>query len=328
MRGAAGKSSWARRVVQGVLGLGVALAAQAEVRIAVGMQPGSLPIFVAEAQGYFAAEGVSVRRLDCAFGKICLRMALDGQAQLATVADLPIVLAAHAGQRFGVLATINTNRNDTKIVTRRGSGITRAADLAGRTVGLHVGTTAQFALDTLLVLDGVDPARVRTVDLQPSEGRERLLARTIDAAALFEPYAYEAARALGPDALVLGTGRIYTQTWNLVAAGGPAAPPAPAEIDALLRALDRACAWIQRRPAEAKALLRERTGVDAGLVEAGWAALDYEVRLDQSLLALLEGQSRWAVRQGAVPPGMPNFLGHLQTAPLRRVRPARVTITE
>ena len=50
--------------------------------------------------------------------------------------------------------------------------------------------------------------------------------------------------------------------------------------------------------------------------------------LDQSLLTLLEGQSRWAVRQGAVPPGMPNFLGHLQTAPLRRVRPGGVAIAE
>lgn len=318
---------WVRWIVRGFLSWSMSAMAQAEVRIAVGTQPGSLPIFVAEAQGFFAAEGVAVRRLDCAFGKICLRMLLDGQAQLATVADLPIVLAAHAGQRFAVVATMNTNRNDTKIVTWRGSGITRATDLAGRTVGLNLGTTAQFALDSLLVLEGVDPARVTRVDLRPGEGRERLLARTIDAAALFEPYAFEAARALGAVAVVLGTGRIYTQTWNLVVAAGPGVS-APTEVDALLRALDRACAWIRQRPAEAKALLRERTGVDADLVAASWPALEYDLRLDQSLLTLFEGQSRWAVRQGLVAAGMPNFLGYLQTAPLRRVRPGGVAIAE
>lgn len=327
MVGVTFRGQWARRIAQGVLGLAMVTMAHAEVRLAVGPQPGSLPIFVAEVQGYFAAEGVTVRTLICPFGKVCLRMVLDGQAEMGTVADLPIVLAANAGERFAVVSTISTNRNDTKLVTRRGSGIARATDLVSRTVGLHLGTTAQYALDSLLLLEGVDPARVKMVDLQPGEGRTRLLARTIDAAALFEPYAFEAAQALGAEAVVLRTSRIYNQTWNLVARSGPGAP-APAEIEAVLRALVRACDWIRRQPAEAKALLRERTRTDAELVETSWPTLDYEVRLDQSLLTTFEGQTRWAHRQGLVPAGMPNFLRYLQTAPLRRVRPERVTIAE
>lgn len=319
---------WGHRIVLSVLCWGALLTtAQAEVRIAAAKQTGSLPIFVAEAQGYFAAEGVTVRLIDCAFGKLCLRMVLDGQAQMGTVADLPIVLEARAGQRFAVLATINTNRNDTKIVTHRGRGIKRAAQLVDRTVGLHVGTTAQFALESLLLVEGVDPTRVKMVDLRPGEGRERLLAGTIDAAALFEPYAVEAARALGADAVVLGTSHIYTQTWNLVMGRG-AAPASPAEVEALLRALHRACEWIGRHPADAKVLLRQRIGLDADLVEASWPALEYQVKLDQRLLALLEGQSRWAERRGLASGAMPNFLDIVQTGPLRRVRPSAVTIVD
>lgn len=310
-----------------VLALGVSAAARAEVRLAIGTQPGSLPVFVAEARGYFADEGVTVRALPCAYGKVCLRMLLDGQAQLATVADLPIVLAAHAGERFAVVATINTNRNDTKIVTRRGSGIARAADLAGRTVGLHLGTTAQYALDSLLLLEGVAPDRVPLVDLQPGEGRTRLLAQTLDAVALFEPYAFEAAQALGAEAVVISTSRIYTQTWNIAVRTGPGAPT-EFEIAAVLRALDRACAWIQAAPAEAQALLRQRTKVDAELVRASWPALDYKVTLDQSLLATFEAETRWALRRRLVQGAMPNYLEHIQAAPLRRVRPDRVTIAE
>ncbi|HSV69688.1 MAG TPA: ABC transporter substrate-binding protein [Methylibium sp.] len=300
---------------------------RAEMAIAAAANPGSLPLYVAEAKGFFAAEGVAVRWLPCAFGKVCLRRVLDGQADLGTVADLPIALAAHAGARFSVVATINTSRDDTKIVTRRNSGITQASDLVGRSVGLHLGTTAQYALDSLMLLQGADPALVRLVNLQAGEGRTRLLARTVDAAALFEPYAFEAAQALGADALVIATGSIYKQTWNLAARVGPGAPT-PADLEAMLRALDRACAWIQSHPAQAQALLRERTRMDAGLVASIWPGLDYALKLDQSLLTTLEGQARWALRIGMVQGSVPNYLPYLQAGPLRRVRPERVTIAE
>lgn len=322
-------SRWARRAGVMTLLAGACLrASSAEVTLAASTaQPGNLPILVAQEQRYFAAEGLTVRLLGCAFGKLCLRMVIEGTAQFATVADLPIALAAQSGERFAVLATLNKNRNDTKIVARRSAGIRNASDLAGRTVGLYRGTTAQYAMESLLVIDGVDPRRLTLVDLKPGEGRLRLLSRSIDAAALFEPYAFEAAQALGDDALVLGTERIYTQTWNLVMQSGPQAPT-DADAEALLRALDRAIAWIHAHPAEARALLRGRGESAADFVAIHWPSMAFELTLDQALLTTLEGESRWARRTGLTDAPVPNFLGVIRSDLLRRVRPDGARIVD
>lgn len=302
-----------------------AAAAHAQVVMAVSPNPGSLPVYVAEAKGYFVDEGVRLNVLKCAIGRLCLRDVIEGRAQLGTVADLPIVLASFAHERFRVLATINTNRNDTKIVTRRDSGIHRAADLVGRKVGTYVGTTAQYALDTVTLFEGADPSRIGLVDLQPGEGRTRLLARDVDAIAVFEPFAYEAAQALGMQGRVIPVERLYTQTWNLVAT---VARPGIAERDVLgvLRALDKAEGLIRREPAYAKALLRERLGVGAEMIEDSWSALGFELGLTPALLVTLEGQSRWAQGLGTVTGKMPNYLDYVDTTPLFKVKPEAVTI--
>lgn len=310
-------------------GLALALAAPradaAELVLAASNNPGSLPIFVAEREGYFRAEGLDVRLLPCAVGRMCLRKVIDGEAQVGTVADLPIALAGLKRERFGILATINTNRNDTKIVARRAGGIRRAADLEGRRVGTFLGTTADYALEVTVLLDNADPERVRRIDLPPGQGREQLLAGTVDAVALFEPYAGELVRALGGEAVVIANEAAYSQTWNLVVSHG-AARPRSEDLAALLRALDRAMRHIAGAPAEAKALLQARLGLDAALVERDWRGLGYELALNQSLLALLESQARWALRLGVLQGSPPNYLGYVDGGALKRVRPQAAPI--
>ena len=88
---------------------------------AVAHLPLSLPVYVAEAQGFFEAEGAVVNVADCEIGRRCLDRMLDGGADLATVAVLPLVRAALQGRGFGIVATMAAARNDAKIITRRGA---------------------------------------------------------------------------------------------------------------------------------------------------------------------------------------------------------------
>lgn len=300
-------------------------AARAEVVLAMSPNMGSLPIYVAQEQGMFTSAGVTVRVLDCALGRICLEQMLQGAAQLATAADLPLAIAIASGRPFSVLATINSNRHDTKIVTRRGSGIVTTADLTGRTVGTFIGTTAQYALESQLLVEGIDIASVRLLQLEPEEGRRRMLGRTLDAVALFEPHAFDVVQALGGEAVVLDTKRTYTQTWNLVAAPAPQGP-SQAELSAVLRALDQASRVIAEDPGYAKAVLRRRLRLNAELVDQSWASLGYDLGLRQSLITTIEGQVRWATRKGTIKGAAPNVLDWIDARPLRQVRPDRVTL--
>lgn len=319
----------AARALLGIACLALLLPAvgRAEVVFALSNNPGNLPIYVAESAGLFAVEGVQVRVLPCDFGKVCLRLLLDGKAQMCAAADLPIALAGFGREPFAVVATLSTNRNDTKIVARRASGIRKPADLLGRSVGVVGETSAHYALESLLYLENIDPAKVRITLQPPRDSMAALAAGSLDAAALFEPWADETVRQLGAEAVVLETHRIYTQTWNLVAAPAPRGP-SPTELAGVMRALEAAARLIEREPARAKAVLHARTKLSPAWIDAHWASFDYTLGLGQALVATLEGDARWARRHGIVSGPIPNYLGFIQTEPLRLTQPARVTLVK
>ena len=54
---------------------------------------------------------------------------------------------------------------------------------------------------------------------------------------------------------------------------------------------------------------------------------DFRVRLDQSLLVLMEEEARWAIRSGLVPKQeTPNYLSTLEVEPLLAVKPEAVQL--
>jgi ABC-type nitrate/sulfonate/bicarbonate transport system substrate-binding protein len=302
-----------------------ARAAGDELVFAAARLPLSLPVYVAEMKGFFADEGVKVRILECAFGRVCLKDLLEGRATLATAADSPIVFASFGSDRFAIVATINTNRNDAKVIARKSGPIKSARDLAGHKVGTFVGTSAHYMLDLLGLMSGIDPGQIDVVPLKPDEVLPRLRSGELDAVALFEPYGFQAVRALGADALPLAGRRVYTQTWNVVIAR-EAVGIRDEDIQRVLRALDRAEELIRKDPYEAKEVLRGRLGLDEATVAWIWPDLRFQLSLDQSLISTLEGQARWAMRNGHVKGDMPNYMRYLHATPLRRVKPQAVTL--
>ena len=304
--------------------LGAACAA-AELTFAVARTAMSLPVYVAEAQGYFADENLSVRITDCQFGRLCLGQLLEGKAALCTVADLPIVFASFTSDRFRILSTLTTNRSDAKIVTRKSGDVHTPLDLRGKKVGVAVGTSAHYFLDSVALLSGLDPASIRLVNLGAGEMTSELIARRVDALSAFEPFAFDAAKALGNDASVLSTSRTYTLHWNVVAARDILATN-DRELEGLLRALDRAIRLIHSDPARAKAVLKARLALDDDAVAWVWPDLVFELGLTQSLIKTMEGEARWALRSGYAQGREPNYLRYIHDGPLHRAKPGSVAI--
>jgi ABC-type nitrate/sulfonate/bicarbonate transport system substrate-binding protein len=296
-----------------------------ELTFAVARTPLSLPIYVAEAEGFFANEGASVRIVDCAFGKLCLEQVIEGRAALCTVADLPIVFASFSTNRFAVLATLATNRNDAKIVTRKGNHLRSAADLRGKKVGVVLGTSSHYFLDSAALLAGIDPGSVNMVDMRTEEMSAKLKANEVDAVSVFEPYAFDAARALGDDAAVLNTKRVYTLTWNVAATKGLLEQD-DRGLERLLRALDRAVRLIHGDPAKAKGILKARLGLDDAAIAWLWPDLVFGLALEPSLIKTMEAQARWALRSGYANGKEPNYLRYIHEAPLGRAKPGSVDI--
>jgi len=302
-------------------------AAQADpLRIAASRSPVSLPLYVAQRRGFFVDEGLDIAISDCIGGSRCLRALLDDKADIATSAESSVVQQAFQHADVAIVATMVHANDNIKLIARKASGVVRSEQLAGRRVGVIVGSAAQYALELHLLSVGVDPRRVTMVPLQPEETVAALRDGRIDAVTVWEPYSFTALRGTDPIGLRLPLAGGYIETYNLVARQALFAQRDDAVVR-LLRAVERAEQFIQAHPAEAQAVLRDRLQLDQAFVDWVWGGLAWRLSLDQSLLSTMEGEARWAQRERHVAEGArPNVLLLVHAGPLKAVKPAAVGI--
>jgi ABC-type nitrate/sulfonate/bicarbonate transport system substrate-binding protein len=291
-----------------------------------------LPVFglalVAEDQGYFAAQGLDLKVIHCVNGRRCLTHLLDGEAQYATVADTPLMAAALGGAKFEILATIAGNTRDNQFLARTDRGISTAADLKGKRIGIIKGTTAHYFADTVLLSNGISPSQVTLVPLDGADPAGPLIRGEVDAAALYNPFGARARAALGAGVVKIASPTAFNVTANLVgitrAAGGK-----PGDAIKILRALVRADQLIEQDSAKARSIVATRLKIPAAELDAVWGDIDFSLSLAQPLIVSLEAQSRWAMREAMVPGAkMPDYLDYVDVGPLRAVLPKAVTLVK
>ncbi len=299
-------------------------AAAESLRIAAARAPVSLPLYVAQQRGFFADEHLEVAFTDCIGGTRCMRQALDDKVDLATTSEMPVVLHAFDHADVAILATIAHASDNLKLIARKASGVTRSEQLAGRKVGVTAGTAAQYLLETHLLNVGVDPQNVTMVPLQAEDTVAALRSGRIDGVAVWEPYGYAALHGAGAVGVRLPLSSGYIESYNLVGRAAVLARRDDALVR-LLRAIGRAEEFIQAHPADAQAILRDQLKLDQGFVDWVWGGLAFRMSLDQALVSTMEGEARWAQREGHVAEsGRPNVLTLIHAGPLRRVKPGAV----
>jgi ABC-type nitrate/sulfonate/bicarbonate transport system substrate-binding protein len=297
-----------------------------KITLALSMLPHASLVHVAVAKGYFAGEGLEVTLQPHQFGKPALDAMLAGKADLATCADTPLVFAVLKGQQISVLATIAGATRNTAVVARKDAGISTPRDLAGKRVGVSRGTNGEFFLDTLLVRHGVDRESVHLVDLSPADMPDALAKGEVDAVAIWNPIIFDLQRLLGDRVLTFYADDIYFETFDVVARM-EFAKQRPGAAKSVLRALLRAEALVRDHPDEARRATAAALKQDLAQIDATFGQFDFRVRLEQSLLVLMEEEARWAIRSGLVPrQDMPNLLTSLETEPLLAVKPAAVQL--
>lgn len=315
-------------------GSGLAVAAAGPLRLAVSMSPLSLPIFVADKQGYFAAAGLKLQLQEVVGGHRAMQLLLDGKADLATASEAVVMFNSFKPPQFAVLASFVTS-NDGKLVLRPGAGIGRVKDLAGKRVGTVLGTSSHYMLDTMLLAGGVDPKSVQIMGLQPEAMADLLRSGEVDAVAIWEPLPFKLLQSV-PGSQILPTAGSYRLSFNLLTAKALTGQR-DEELQKVLAAIERGQRFIAKQPAQAQAILRERLKLDQAFVDWIWSSHSYRLSLDQSLLAILEAEARWARQQGHVQ-GLsqdlneggpsPNYLDFIYSKPLRKVLPTGVSLIE
>ena len=297
-----------------------------QLTVAVTAYVGNCALAAARSNGYFTDERLAVTLRAFPTGRAALDAALAHRADVATVADVPVMFAALSGEPVAVLATLATGTRDHAVVGRRDHGVTDAARLRGTRIGVPVGTSAHFYLEAFLNRQRLAPSEVTLLDLPPERLSAAVESGEVAAIAIWQPLVAAAADALGSTGVVLEGEGVYDVMYNLAAAKGPVATRRAA-LERFLRAVVRGGAFCEQQSDAAQQIVARTFALDAARVRALWPFYSFRVGLHQALLLALEDETRWAVRNGLRPAGAGyNFLDHLYPDPLRAVAPASVTL--
>lgn len=318
-------------MVRFVLTAGIALffgAAQAApLRIGVSETILSLPLFVAQAEGYFQKRGVDVEFVSCIGGNRCVRNMLAGETELSTSTELPVVFNSFTRTDFAILTSFVSVSNDVKVVARSEHNINEPSRLKGRTLGYVKGGASHYVLDLVLVYNSIDSSKVTLKEITPESALSTLANGEVDALCIWEPFASRIQMEMGDEVELVPIPKLYTETFNLVAMNS-AIKARPKDMEKIVLALKDSTQFIQNNPDKTKALAAKRLGVPIALINRIFDDYRYRLSLSRSLRRTMEGQARWASREGHVDPKLPqpNFTGFVNPQFLNAVDPSAVTL--
>jgi ABC-type nitrate/sulfonate/bicarbonate transport system substrate-binding protein len=297
-----------------------------KLTIALSSTPHAALLHIASVNGYFAREGLDVDILPVSHGKAALDLLKQGRADLASAAEVPFVISVMNGGAFGIAATVASVSTEMAVVARRDHDIAHPHDLAGKKVGVTLGTSGEYFLWAFLIRNKLPPDAVVLEGLAPGEMARALSSGKVDAVSTWQPVVLAAQSASSGNAVSFSGAQAYRVT-HVVVGQNDFLKKNPRAIEKLLRAVLRAERFNREEPASSMAMVARWLALDPKALLPVWRELDFKVDLRQSHLITLEDEAHWAIARGYAPRGpFPNFLPHLYLDALLAVRPDRVTV--
>jgi NitT/TauT family transport system substrate-binding protein len=286
-------------------------------------------VLAAEGGGFFEEEGLDVTIAKYPSGKLAFKAALAGEVDMATVADMPVMVNSFTRDDFRLLCTLGYTDNGAWLIARRDRGIAKATDLVGKTVGTQEGSAVHFFLGSLLVHHRIPPDKVNVVFMPAVELVTALIEGTIDAFSMRNPFIAQAKEALGDNAIEIFEPHAYRQFF-ILASRRDLLDRDPSIARDALTALVKAEAFAAEAPAEAQAVVARQLG-DGRETEVAndWSKYTFEIALGQDLIRGLEDQARWAIEAGRTSASeVPDFRTVIAPAAIKAVRPESFTVME
>jgi ABC-type nitrate/sulfonate/bicarbonate transport system substrate-binding protein len=296
-----------------------------EPRIAVSKTPLSLPFFVAKEKNLFSRYKIEPVLIECLGGIRCAKELTEGRVDMATASELPFMFAVFEGKSISLLSTFVTNKNDMKFLVRTSvlKGGTKA--LVGKRIGYVEKSASHYYMDLFLLYHGIDPKTTVPVSMGVDGLAAALGKGEVDAISVWEPWGQMAMKLGGEEVAVIDAPKLYSQTFNLLVSNEYRLAQVRKSI-AVLSALDEAIQFIKKNPEESRRIMAREVGIDAETVKAVWPTYQFDLTLQQSLLSTVQGQARWARREGHVGATLaePEFLNFIDSTLLRKVKPNAV----
>lgn len=228
----------------------------------------ALPMFVADSQGYYKSEGITVEFVPAASAAERDQLMQAGQID-GMINDLvSTVLYNKDTQKISVVRFARTATADSaqySIYASKDSGFKTAADLKGVEIGISEGTVIAYVTDRLLKLEGLSAGDIKTTPVVKIADRMQLLDQgKIKAATLPDPYSSLAAQG---GAILITNDSKHTELGNSVLSFSTATLKArPGTVKKFLAALEKAVADVNASPSKYDAVLSDKKLIPAPLM--------------------------------------------------------------
>jgi NitT/TauT family transport system substrate-binding protein len=249
---------------------GAAPAAQEDPTLKMALLPilDALPMYVADAQGYFTDAGIKVEFVPVASAAERDQIMQAGQADGMINDLISTVFYNKDGQKIDVVrfARYATPADaQYSILAAKDSGITRPEDLKGVEIGISQGTVIEYTTQRLLENAGLQAADIKTTKVPRNPDRLQLLAEgKMKAATLPEPFASLAEQG-GAIRVVDDRGLPSVGTSEISFSIGTLKNK-PETVKKFLAALEKATADVNADPTKWDTLLTDRKLIPAPLI--------------------------------------------------------------
>ena len=231
------------------------------------------------------------------FGEIALSnesLATD-RIDLLLTSEIPPIIGLSAGINIKIVWLSCTLFSE--VVGQADSPATSLADLKGKKIATLSGSSSHFWLLKNLEKKGLGSGDAQILLYsKPDDAMTAFENKNVDAVALFPPFPEQS--------IIKGHARVL------------AGPPAPiqvvmvgrgafiqehrAQVDAAIRALNRAKAWIVANPSEAKAIVSKETGISLDVVYLAWPKLDWDAKLNEAVVADIQARADFLKSEGKI----------------------------
>lgn len=228
----------------------------------------ALPMFAAEAQGYYKEAGITVTFVPVASAAERDQLMQAGQID-GMINDLvSTVLYNKDTQKISIVRfarTATAEAGQYSILAAKGSGITTVDQLKGVEIGISEGTVIAYTTDRLLQAEGLTSADIKTIAIPKIPDRLTMLASgQLKAANLPEP---TASLAVQQGAVVIVDDHTHTEIGNSVISFSVATLKAkPNTVKKFLAAIEKATADVNAAPDKFGTLLSDKKLVPAPLI--------------------------------------------------------------
>jgi ABC-type nitrate/sulfonate/bicarbonate transport system substrate-binding protein len=290
----------------------------------IAWEPSAL-IYLAQNQGYFKANGLSVTIKNYDTGLATTQAMLSGEIDMAACAEYVIVEGAFQGKDIVNLATIAQSENEL-LIGRNDRGISTELDLKGKKIGLPKNTIAEFYLGRFLELRGMTIRDVILIDTPPTRLGDALADGSIDAAVAWQPYADQIMKRLPDFTLTWQVQSDQPMFWNITSSTAFAASHQQM-VNRVMASLAEAEKYVTLHADESRLIVQKLLNYDATYISSVWSQNTFLLLLNQALILAMEDEARWMISNNlTAEKTTPNFLDYINADALKAVNPEAVNI--